>query len=65
MAVLTSKKNVSVVVTNACFVSSKYPLVFLTFSLGVSDYLVNGKMALDDMISVLGILHPVNSIISA
>ena len=46
-------------------VSSKYPLVFLTFSLGLSDPLGNGPMILYDMISVLDLLHPVNSIISS
>ena len=65
MSVLYSLKTVSVVVTNVSLVSSKYPLVFPTFTLGVSDYLGNGQMVLGDMISVLDLLRPVNSIISA
>ena len=64
MSVFPTLKTVSVVVTNVCLVSSKSPLVFLTFSLGVSYSLGNGQMVLDDMISVLDILHPVNSRIS-
>ena len=47
------------------YFTCKSPLVFLTFSLDVSDSLGNGKMVLGDMISVLDILHPVNSRISA
>ena len=50
MSVFPSSKTVSVVVTNACLVSSKSPIVFLNFSLGVSDYSGNGKMVLFDMI---------------
>ena len=65
MSVFPYLTTVSVVVTNDCLVSSKSPLVFLNFSLGVSDYLGNGKMVLGDMISVLDLPHPVNSIISA
>ena len=65
MSVFTSLTTVSVVVTNDCLVSSKYPPVFLTFSLGVSYSLGNGKMVLDEMILVLDIIHPVNSRISA
>ena len=56
---------VSVVVNNSCLVSSKSSLVFLTFSLGVSDSLGNGQIALGDMISVLDIIHPIKYIISA
>ena len=55
----------SVVVTNAFLISSKSPLIFLIFSLGLSDYLGNGPMLLDDMISVFDLLHPVNSRISS
>ena len=58
-------KTVSVVITNAFLVSSKSPLFFLTFSLGLSDYLGNGSMILDYMISLIDILHPVNSRISS
>ena len=65
MLVFQSLTTVSVVVTNAFLVSSKNPLVFPTFTLGVSDYLGNGQMVLGDMISVLDLLRPVNSIISA
>ena len=61
---LPSLTTVSVVVTNAFLVSSKSPLVFITLSLGVSYYLGNGEMVLDDMISVLDLIHPVNSRIS-
>ena len=56
---------VSVLVTNACLVSSKSPLAFSTFSLGVSDSLGNAQMVLDEMISVLGTIHPVTSRISS
>ena len=65
ISVLTSLTTVSVVVTNAFLVSSKFPLVYLTFSLGVSDSLVNGQMVLDGMVSVLDLLHHVNSRISS
>ena len=63
-SVFPSLTTMSVVVTNACLVSSKSPLVFLTFSLGVSYSLGNGKMVLDEMISVLDLSQPVNSRIS-
>ena len=77
MQVFPFLTNILVVVTNTCLVSSKYPLIFLTFSLDVSDYLGNGRMVLDGMISVidiftlltlesvLDIIHPVNSVISS
>ena len=65
MSVFPSLTTVSVVKTNAFLVSSKSPLVFLTFSLGLSDSLGNGPMILDDTISVIDLLHPVNSIISS
>ena len=65
MPLLSSLKTVSVVVTNVSLVSSKYPLVFPTFTLGVSDYLGNGQMVLGDIISVLDLLHTVESILSA
>ena len=65
MSVFTSLETVSVVVTNEFLVSSKYPPVFITFSLGSSDYLGNGNMVLDETISVIDILHTVNSRISS
>ena len=64
MSVFPSLTTVSVVVINNSLISSKYPLVFLNFSLGVSYYLGNGKIVLGDLIPVLDILHPVNSRIS-
>ena len=42
MSVFPSLTTVSVLVTNACLVSSKYPPVFPTFSLSVSDSLGYG-----------------------
>ena len=65
MSVLPYLTTVPLVVTTACLVSSKYPLIFLTLSIGVPDILDNGKMLLSNMFSVLDILHPVNSRISA
>ena len=65
MSVFPSLTTVSVVVTNYCLASSKSPLVFLTLSIGVTDSLGNGQIVLDEMISVLYLLHPVNSRISA
>ena len=44
---------------------SNWPLDFLTSSLGAYDSLGNGPMISDDMISVLDLLHPVNSRISS
>ena len=41
------------------------PTFFLTFSIGLSDSLGNGPMILDDIISVLDLLHPFNSRISS
>ena len=46
-------------------ISSKSPLDFSKFSLGEYAFLGNGTMVLDDTISVLGLLHPVNSRISS
>ena len=67
MSVLPSLATVSVVVTNYFSVSSKYPLVFLTLLLELSYFFGNGSLILDDIISVLdilhsviGLLHPVN-----
>ena len=65
MSVFPSMTTVSVVVTNACLVSYKSRLLFIYFSLGVSDSLGKGQMVLDDIISVLDLLHPINSGISA
>ena len=64
MSVFPSLTTVSVLFTNAFLVSFKSLLVFLTLSIGVSDSLGNGEMVFDDMISVLGLLQPVNSKIS-
>ena len=50
----------SVVVTNEFLVSSKPPLVFINFSLELSDSLGNGTMELDDTSSVIDLLHPIN-----
>ena len=55
----------SIVVTNVFLISPKYPLAFLTLSLGLSYFLGNGSMVLDEMISVPDILHNVNSITSS
>ena len=41
------------------------PFVLLIFSLGAYDFLGSGQMVLDDMISVIGIIHPVNYRISS
>ena len=60
ISVVPSLTTVSVEVDNSFLVSYKSPLDFLTFSRGLSDSSVN-----DDIISVLDILHPVNSIISS
>ena len=65
MSVLPYLTTVLVLKTNTFLVSSKSLLVFLTFSLRLSDSLSNGPMILDDMISVLYVLHPVNSRISS
>ena len=46
-------------------ISPKYLLEVSTFSLGASDFLGNGPMVLDDMISVLDLIHHVNYIISS
>ena len=45
-------------------ISSKFPLVILTFSFGVSDFLGNGPIVLDNRILVLDLLRPDNSRIS-
>ena len=50
-------------ISTKSLISSKSPLAFSNFSLGAYDFLGNGPMVLDDMISVLDIIHPVNSII--
>ena len=65
MSVFPSLKTVLVVVTNAFSVSSKYQLVFLTFSFGLSDFFGNRSLILEDIISLLDILQPVNSRISS
>ena len=65
MSVVPSLTTVSIVVTNNVFISSKYPLAFLTFSLVVSDFFDNGTMVLDEMFLVLDLLQPVNSITSS
>ena len=65
MSVLPSLTTMSVVVTNEFLVSSKSPLILLNFSLGLSDFLGNGSLILDDMISVLDIMYPVNYRISS
>ena len=65
MSVFPYLKTMSVVVTNDFLVSSKSLLVFLIFSIGLLDSLRNGPMILDDMISVIDLLHPVNSRISS
>ena len=54
-----------ILVTNGSLISSKPPLDFSIFSLGASDFLDNRKIILDDMVLVLDLLHPVNSIISS
>ena len=61
MSVLPSLATVSVVATNAFSDSSKSPLLFLTFSLGLSYFFGNGSLIFDDMISVIDLLHPFNS----
>ena len=45
-------------------ISSKSPLAFSTLSLGASNFLGNGPMVLDDIISVLDLLQPGNYRIS-
>ena len=50
MSLFPPLTTLSVVATNSFLVSSKYPLVFLTFSLGLSYSLGNGQMILYDMI---------------
>ena len=65
MSVFPSFTTILVVVTNAFSVSSKSPLVFLTLSLGLPNLVGNGSLILDDVILVLDILRPVNSIISS
>ena len=64
MLVFPYLKTVSVVVTNDCLISSKYPHSFSIFSTCKSDSLGSEQMVLDYMISVLDLLHHVNSIIS-
>ena len=61
ISVFPSLTTVSVVVTNAFSVSSKYPLVFLTFSLGLSDFFGNESLIFEDIISVLDSIHPIKS----
>ena len=63
MSVIPSLTTVTVVVTNAFSVSSKSPLVFLNFSLGLSDIFGNGSLIFEDMFPVLDLLYPVNYII--
>ena len=38
-------------------ISSKLPLAFSTFSIGATDFLVNGVMILDDIIFLTGIIQ--------
>ena len=45
VSVVPSLSTISIVVTNAFLVSSKYPLDFLTFSLGAYNFLGNGPLA--------------------
>ena len=61
ISVFPSLTTVSLVVTNAFSVSSKPPLIFPTFSIELSDFFGNGSLICEDMISVLDILHLVNS----
>ena len=53
MSVVPSLTTVSVVVTNASYVSSKSPLGFLTFSLGLSVFLAMGHCYLKTRIQCL------------
>ena len=63
MSILPYLTTVSVVVTNDFLVSSKYPLVFLTFILGLSDLFGNGSLIFEDMLSVLDLFYLIKYII--
>ena len=60
-----SLSTVSILVTTGYSISYKSPPDFPKFSLGASYLLGNGPMMLDEMVLVLGLLRPVNSIISS
>ena len=55
----------SILVTTGSSISYKSPLDFSTPSLGASDFLGNGPMIWNEMVLVLDILYPGNSIISS
>ena len=50
------------IVNTGSLMSSKFALVFLTFSLGATNFFVDGPIILDDIIFLIGILHQTYSL---